>query len=122
MGKRDKKRDVIHIDDLSVECIIGVYDWEREVPQRVNLSMQVPCDCAAALSDELEDAVDYKRICKYVTQYIQDSRYQLIEALIENLAAACLKELDLPWIRLRIDKPGALRGARTVGIEIYREA
>jgi len=114
--------DKIIIEDLKVECFIGVYDWEREVPQTVNLCVQIPCDVRAAQSDQLADTVNYKKISKHIIALIEESRYQLLEKLAEEIAQSCLQHFSLPWIRLRVDKPGALRGARTVGLEIYREA
>ena len=112
----------IYIDDLRVACIIGIYDWEREVPQTVNISLRLPAGGRAFHTDQLRDAVDYKTLTKTVIALVSNSRYQLIERLAEAIAQLCLRKFGLAWVRLRLEKPGALRGARTVGLEIYRAA
>ena len=114
--------DTILIEDLDVECLIGIFDWEREVPQTVRISLALPANARAGQTDRIEDAVDYKKIAKAVASLVADSRFQLLETLAESIARMILNDFKLAWVELRIDKPGALRGARLVGLKIRREA
>ncbi|MEZ5436005.1 MAG: dihydroneopterin aldolase [Pseudomonadales bacterium] len=111
----------VHSRDLRIETIIGIFAWEREVLQVVSLDLEMATDIrAAAESDDIVDALDYKTISKRLIQFIGESRYQLIEALAEAVADIVRTEFGVQWLRLRISKPGALRGAQDVGLVIER--
>lgn len=113
--------DIVYIRDLRIETIIGIFDWEREVRQVVSLDLEMAADIRpAAISDDIRDALDYKTISKRVTQLVRDSESQLIESLAELVASVVMQEFAVPWLRLRISKPGALRGAMDVGLVIER--
>jgi dihydroneopterin aldolase len=114
--------DKIFIRELKVPCLIGIFDWERKKKQIVSIDLEFPAPISkAARTDKIRDAVDYKKIAKRTIQFVAQSRFYLIEALIESLAALLLKEFSLKEITLQIEKPGAIRGARTVGIRITRK-
>lgn len=101
--------------------MIGIFGWERKIRQKVLIDLELPADVRrAARRDRIEDAVNYKAIAKRILQVAGKSRYQLIESLAEKIASICLVEFHLPEVRVRVSKPGAIRGARNVGVEIYR--
>jgi len=113
--------DIVYIRDLRIETIIGIFAWEREVLQTVSLDLEMATDIRpAAASDDIQDALDYKAISKRLIQFIGQSQYQLIEALAESVANIVREEFHVQWLRLRISKPGALRGAQDVGLIIER--
>ncbi len=115
--------DKIFIQELKIPCLIGIFDWERKKKQIVSIDLEFPAVISkAARTDNIRDAVDYKKISKRIIDYVSKSKFYLIEALIENLATLLLKEFKLKEVTLQIEKPGAIRGARTVGIRITRQA
>ena len=117
----DSKKDFIFIEGLETRCVIGIFDWERKVKQRVTIDLKIPTDTRrASRSDRIEDAINYKAIAKRILRETQKSRFQLVESLAESIATLCLKEFKLRWISVRVSKPGAIRGSKNVGVEITR--
>jgi dihydroneopterin aldolase len=115
-------RDIVYIRDLKVETIIGIFDWERQIKQTVSIDIEMATDIAkAAKSDHIDDAINYKAVGKRIIQFVEESEYQLIETMVETIAQIVLKEFNVNWLRLRVSKPGALRGAKDVGLVIERE-
>ncbi|MDX1604661.1 MAG: dihydroneopterin aldolase [Candidatus Competibacterales bacterium] len=113
--------DVIYINDLRVETVIGIYDWERRIRQTVSLDLELGADIRqAAGSDRIDDTLSYKRVAKRVSAFIAESEFLLLEALAEAVAERVRSEFGVPWLRLRIGKPGAVTGAREVGVIIER--
>jgi dihydroneopterin aldolase len=113
--------DRIFLRGLECQCIIGFIDWERQVKQKVVLDLEFPTDCArAAATDAVADTVDYKRVAKYVLAYVGESQFQLIETLAHSLAMLLLQEFSLQWIRVNLNKPGAIRHSRDIGVSIER--
>jgi dihydroneopterin aldolase len=113
--------DRIFLRGLAVECIIGFIDWERRVKQTVVIDLELPVDCAkAALSDEVVDTVDYKSVAKRVIGFVEASEFKLVETLAHRMAMLILEEFSLPWIRISVNKPGAIRGSRDVGVVVER--
>lgn len=114
-------RDIVFVRGLRVDALIGVYAWERGLRQTlcIDLDMEHPIRAAGA-SDSLADALDYHAVCERVREVVQASSYQLIEALAEALAALLIGEFGVPWLRLRLVKPGAVPGAEEVGVLIER--
>jgi dihydroneopterin aldolase len=113
--------DTVYIRDLRIDTVIGIYDWEREVRQTVSLDLEMATDIRrAAQSDSIEDTLNYKAVAKRLIQFVGESEFQLVETLSERCAAIVLDEFDVPWVRLRLSKPGAVRGSRDVGIIIER--
>ena len=113
--------DRIFLRGLAVDCTIGFIDWERQVKQTVLIDLEMPVDCArAAASDRVADTLDYKRVAKRVIAFVEASDFQLIETLAERVAAVILAEFDMPWVRVTLAKPGAIRGSREVGVVIER--
>ncbi|MFT5519655.1 MAG: dihydroneopterin aldolase [Enterobacterales bacterium] len=115
-------RDIVYIRELQVETIIGIFDWERKIKQTVSIDIEMETDIAkAAKSDHIDDALNYKAVGKRIIQFVEESEYQLIETMVETIAQIVLKEFNVNWLRLRVSKPGALRGAKDVGLVIERQ-
>ncbi|HEX4677130.1 MAG TPA: dihydroneopterin aldolase [Steroidobacteraceae bacterium] len=113
--------DRIFLRGLTAECVIGFIDWERRVKQTVVVDLELPVDCRhAALSDDVTDTVDYKKVSKRVLAFIEASEFKLVESLAQRLAMLILEEFAIEWIRLSINKPGAIRNSRDVGVSIER--
>jgi len=113
--------DIIYLRDLRVETIIGIYDWEREIRQTVVIDLEMGADIRrAAETDAIEDTLDYKAIAKTVIAFVEQSEFQLVETLAERVAELILSDFSVPWLRLSINKQGAVRGARDVGVCIER--
>ena len=113
--------DIVYIRDLRIDTTIGIYDWEREVRQTVSLDLEMATDIsAAARSDDIRYALNYKAVAKRIIAHVESSDCLLVERLAEEVADLVLAEFPVPWLRLRLSKPGALRGARDVGILIER--
>lgn len=126
-GDRDRVRgeayrgDRIFLRGLSARCIIGFIDWERRTPQTLLVDLELPCDCTrAARHDRVEDTVDYKRVAKRVLAWLPATQYQLVETLAHQLALLLLAEFSLEWVRVSVNKPGAIRDSRDVGVSIER--
>jgi len=114
--------DKVFIQALEVQCIIGIFEWEREKTQKVLIDLEFPADIRrAARTDHIDDTIDYKRIAKRILDYVSKSSFQLIETLAEELAKLLLKEFKLRSVTLRVSKPGAVRGSQNVGVEITRK-
>lgn len=114
--------DIVYVRDLRAECVIGVYAWERRVRQTVLIDLDLAADNRrAAATDRIEDALNYKAVTKRVLEYAAASEFQLVETLAERIAEVLLNEFDLAWVRVRINKRGALRAAGDVGVVIERE-
>lgn len=113
--------DIVYIRDLRVDTIIGIFDWEREVRQTVSLDLEMATDIRrAAASDDIEDTLNYKAVAKRLIAFIEASQFLLVERMAEEVATIVLNEFEVPWLRLRLSKPGALRGSYDVGLVIER--
>ena len=113
--------DVVYIKDLQIETIIGIFDWEREIKQFVSMDLEMASDNRlAADNDSIENALDYKSVAKRIISFVEQSSFQLVETLAEEVATIVREEFKVPWLRLRLGKPGALRGATDVGVIIER--
>ena len=114
-------KDIIYIKDLRVKTIIGIFDWERKVKQEVSIDLEFPFDCKkAATTDSIEDTVDYKSIAKGVIKFVEESSFQLQETLAEGIASLVKDEYGVESIKLRVSKPGAIRGSKDGGLIIHR--
>ena len=113
--------DIVFIRDLRIETVIGIYDWEREITQTVIFDLEMGADIAkGAQSDSIEDALDYKAVSKRLVSFVSESRFQLVETLAERCAEIVLNEFQVPWVRLTLNKVGAVSAARDVGVIIER--
>jgi len=113
--------DIIYLRGLKIETIIGVFDWERKIKQTVVLDLEMAADIRqAAATDELEDTLNYKAVAKRLIDFVSHSEFKLVETLSERITEIVLTEFSVPWVRLQLNKPGAVRGAEDVGILIER--
>ncbi len=115
--------DIVYIRDLRIDTVIGIFDWERRVKQTISLDIDMAFDIRpAAASDDIKDALDYKAVAKRLIDFVGHSQYQLVETLTEAIADIIREEFKVPWVRVCLNKQGALRGSRDVGIIIERGA
>ncbi len=113
--------DTVFVHELKVETIIGIWGWERKIRQIVSIDLEMGADIRrAAKTDSIDDTLNYKAISKRVQQFVAESEFQLVETMAEKIAELVLQEFKVPWIQVRVSKPGAIRGAKNVGILIHR--
>jgi dihydroneopterin aldolase len=113
--------DIVFVSDLRIDTVIGIFDWERKIRQTVSLDLEMGTDIrAAAQSDTIEHTLDYKSVAKRLIEFVGTSEYQLVETLAEECAALIRREFDVPWLRLKLSKPGAVSGSDAVGVIIER--
>jgi 7,8-dihydroneopterin aldolase/epimerase/oxygenase len=116
-----RQQDTIFIRGLEIECIIGFIDWERRVKQKVVLDLELPVDCArAARADDVADTLDYKQVVDQVSGLVAGSEFMLVETMAQRVAELILKNFGVEWIRVTVNKPGAIRGLRDVGVSLER--
>jgi dihydroneopterin aldolase len=115
--------DKIFLSALTVECIVGIWEWERRVKQTVIIDLELATDIRrAAASDHIDDTIDYKKVAKRLLAFVGESQFNLVETLAEQIARVIVTEFGVSWVKVRLNKQGAIRGARDVGIEIERRA
>jgi len=113
--------EIVYIRGLEVRTVIGVYDWEREIRQRLTVDLDMLWDFSrAADNDDIEYALDYKAVSKRIAGYMEESSFELLETLGSRIADIVQNEFGVKWLRLELGKPGAVTGARDVGIIIER--
>ena len=113
--------DKIILTDLRIDAVIGIWDWEKRNPQTITIDLEMLTDIKkASQSDSIKDALDYKAVSKRVKQFIQESQFNLIETLAENVAKIILEEFDVQWLKLKISKPFAIRDSKNIGVCIER--
>ncbi len=113
--------DIVFIERLHVDTVIGIYDWERQVRQTVTLDLEMAWDnTRAAAADDIADALNYKSVAKRLVAFVEASEFRLVETLAERCAAIVRDEFQVPWLRLRLRKLRAVRGSKAVGVEIER--
>ena len=116
-------RDYIIIEDLLLRCIIGAQDWEREKRQDMLINLCLSTDIStAAKSDNIADALNYRTVTKAIIAHVEESSYYTVEALATAIARICVVDHSAARVTVRVEKPGALRFAKSVGVEIEREA
>lgn len=114
--------DKVFIEALEIECVIGIYDWERKIKQPVVLDIEMGFDnTRPAATDNIEDTLNYKAVSKRLIQFVSESEFGLVESLAERCAAIILDEFGVAHVRIRLSKPGAVRGAKAVGVIIERQ-
>ena len=115
--------DRIFLRELKVEAVIGIWEWEQRIRQTVSIDLEMSTDArAAAGTDSVESTLNYRDVAKRVQAFVAGARFHLVESLAESVARLIIEEFNVAWIRVSIAKPGAIRGAREVGIVIERNA
>jgi dihydroneopterin aldolase len=113
--------DIVFLHEMKVDTVIGIWEWERKIRQTVVIDLEMAADIRkAAASDSIDDALNYKSVAKRLQQFVADSEFQLVETLAEKIAAIVMDEFGVSWVRVKLNKPGAIRGARDVGVLIER--
>jgi len=113
--------DLVLIEGLEVRTVIGIYDWEREIRQTVRLDLEMAWDISkAGKTDHIEDTLDYKAVSKRLIDFVEASEFGLIESLAEHCAQIVRDDFHVPWLRLKMSKPGAVRGSENVAVLIER--
>jgi dihydroneopterin aldolase len=113
--------DKIFIHALKTETIVGIFDWERQVKQTVLLDIEFSADIRkAALTDSIDDTLNYKGVSKRVLAFIEESSFHLVETLAEHVAMLILEEFGVSWVSIALSKPGAIRSSRDVGVMLER--
>jgi len=113
--------DIVYIRDFKLETVIGMFQWERRIKQTLSLDLEMGWDIrAAAASDAIADALDYKAVSQRIKTHVETAHYELVETLAESIWTILREEFQVPWMRLRVSKPGAVRGAQDVGVLIER--
>src|ERR1700685_2493179 len=113
--------DIVFIEDLRIETVIGIYDWERKIRQTVAIDLEMAFDNRKpAASDRIEDTLDYKAVAKRLIGFVESSHFELVETLAERCAEIVRQEFRVGWLRLKLSKPGAVTGSRAVGVVIER--
>ncbi len=115
--------DIIYLHDLKIECVVGIWEWERRIRQTVIFDLDMAADIRrAATTDHIDDTLNYKAVAKRLLDFVGNSQFQLVETLAEKVAEILLVEFRLKWVRVRVNKKGAVRGAGDVGVIIERGA
>ncbi|HSX59521.1 MAG TPA: dihydroneopterin aldolase [Tahibacter sp.] len=113
--------DIVFIEDLRIETVIGIYDWERQIRQVVALDLEMAFDNRKpAATDKIVDTLDYKAVSKRLIAFVEAAHFELVETLAEACARIVREEFGVTWLRLRLAKPGAVRGSKAVGVVIER--
>ena len=113
--------DKVFIEGLEIDALIGIYDWERRIRQTLVFDLEMGFDNRRpAATDDIADTLNYKAVSRRLQEYVGGSDFGLVETLAERCAAIVLDEFDVRWLRLKLSKPGAVRGARAVGVIIER--
>jgi 7,8-dihydroneopterin aldolase/epimerase/oxygenase len=114
--------DKIFIHALKTEAIVGIFDWERQVKQTVVIDIEFSAEIRkAALSDSIDDTLNYKGVAKRVLAFVEESSFHLVETLAEHVAMLILEEFGVAWVRIALSKPGAIRNSRDVGVILERQ-
>jgi dihydroneopterin aldolase len=115
------RMDIVFLRDLRIDTVIGIYGWERRTRQTLIFDLEMSADIArAAASDDIEDTLNYKSVAKRLIQFVGESQFQLVETLAERCVQIIREEYGVRWVRLTLNKKGAVRGATDVGVIIER--
>lgn len=113
--------DIIFVRGLTIATRIGIHEWEQDTEQAVVLDLDMGVDSMrAAATDRIEDALDYEAVATRLKRFIGENRFALVETLAESCVEILQREFSVPWVRLRVNKPGALPDAIEVGVVIER--
>ena len=113
--------DIVFIEALTIETVIGIYDWERKIRQKVVFDIEMAADIkAAADSDAIDNTLNYKAVAKRIIGFVEQSDFQLVETLAERVASIIQTEFGVRWLKLKLSKPGAVTGSSAVGVIIQR--
>jgi dihydroneopterin aldolase len=113
--------DTIFLNGLKLDAVIGLWDWEKRIKQTIEIDLEMAVDIRrAAETDNVEDTLNYKAVANGIKELVESTQFELVETLIERIASLIMTEFGVPWVRVRVNKPGAIRGSRDVGVLIER--
>tara|TARA_B110000285_G_C14806905_1_gene460125 strand:+ start:259 stop:618 length:360 start_codon:yes stop_codon:yes gene_type:complete len=113
--------DTVYVHGLTVDTVIGIFDWEREIRQKVVLDVEMAVDISSsAATEDINRTVSYKDVSDRLTQFVEQSEFLLVETMAEEIAALILAEFPVPFVRIKLGKPDAITNARDVGVMIER--
>ena len=113
--------DIVFVEGLKIDTVIGIYDWEKKIRQDIILDIEMSSDIAAAAkTDHIDQALNYKDVCKRVASFVRESKFELVETLAEEICQIILNEFDISWVKLKLNKGEAITGATGVGVIIER--
>lgn len=113
--------DKLFLRELEIQAVIGIWEWERRITQKVSIDLEMAADARAASSaDRIEDTLNYRDVAKRLIEFVGGTQFELVESLAEAVARVIVEEFNVSWTRVSVAKPGAIEGSRTVGITIER--
>ena len=113
--------DIIFLHGVEANCVVGVWEWEKQITQKIVVDLDMSANISgAAATDELEDTLNYKAVAETVIDILEASRFQLIETMAEEVAKLVMQDFAVKWIKVRINKGGAVKSVRNVGVQIER--
>jgi len=112
--------DIIFINDFRIEMLIGVYEWERRVPQTVQFDLEIGLPPREQRSDRIAETIDYSKVVARIEQSVRENRFLLVEALAEHIAQLIMSEFGSPWVKASVTKLGAIRSVKRLGVTIER--
>ena len=113
--------DIVYVRDLRMDARIGIYEWEKRIKQKIRVDLEMGWDNRGpATSDDIKDTLNYKTASKRVMVLVEKDHYELVERLAETIAETLMQELQIPWMKVTVGKPGAVRGSSEVGVSIER--
>ena len=116
-------RDYVFVENLQIETVIGIYEWEQNTRQNVRIDLQLACDAsAAAKTDEIDQALNYHAVCNRLEDFVGKTRHKLVETLADRIAELILSEFGVSWLKVSVSKPGAVPSADNVGVVIERSS
>ena len=113
--------DKIFLSEIKIETTVGIWEWEKRIKQTVIIDIEMSADIKkAAATDDINDTLNYKAVAKSVRKLVEESQFQLVETMAEKISELILTEHDVDWVKVKVNKPGAIRGSKGVGIIIER--
>ena len=113
--------DRIFLSEMKIETTVGIWEWEKRIKQQVIIDIEMSANIKkAAATDQIEDTLNYKAVAKSVRKLVEESSFQLVETMAEKISELVIGEHNVSWVRVKVNKPGAIRGSKGVGIIIER--
>ena len=113
--------DRIFLSEMKIETTVGIWEWEKRIKQQVIIDIEMSANIKkAAATDQIEDTLNYKAVAKSVRKLVEESSFQLVETMAEKISELVIGEHNVSWVKVKVNKPGAIRGSKGVGIIIER--
>ncbi len=113
--------DIIFISELRIETLVGIYDWEKKVPQTVQFDLEIGIpDAGHARTDKIGETIDYAKVVARIGETLKENHFLLLERMAEGIAQMVLNEFGAPWVKVSVAKPSALKNVKRLGVTIER--